>query len=174
MPVAYNPIVRTFCKLRAALLSNREIARIEIRPGTALETLMPMGARRLTWRRLQQHGLRMPVLELSERDRRRNCFHVLRGLVSSACYLQTWYALLLIFPLAAAVHWASRRRAVHFPLGLKTVGELVIYTTCFAEHKGSGYRWTKNEITMKVRMVVAESAGLPLEDVQPETRLMEL
>jgi hypothetical protein len=88
--------------------------------------------------------------------------------------LQRWYALLLAIPLVLVVHWASRRRAVQFPLGLRSVGEMVIYATCFAEHKGSGYRWTRNEIALKVRMIVAESAGLPLEAIQPETKLAEL
>jgi hypothetical protein len=111
---------------------------------------------------------------LSERDHRRNLLHVLRATISSAIYLQKWYAMLLAFPLALAVSWASRRRAVHFPLGLRTVGEAVIYATCFAEHNGSGYRWTRNEIALKVRMIVAESTGLPLEAVQPETRLFDL
>jgi hypothetical protein len=72
------------------------------------------------------------------------------------------------------VAWATRRRAVHFPLYLRTVGELVIYATQFGEHKDSGYRWTRNEIALKVRMTVAESVGLPLEEVQPETKLNEL
>jgi hypothetical protein len=72
------------------------------------------------------------------------------------------------------VYWAGRRRAVHFPLGLRTVGELVIYATPFGEHKDSGYRWTRNEIALKVRMTVAESVGLPLEAIQPETKLAEL
>ena len=44
------------------------------------------------------------------------------------------------------------------------MGELVIYATRFSEHKDSGYQWTRNEIAMKVRMIVAESAGMPLDD----------
>ena len=133
-----------------------------------------MRGRREVWEQLRRQGLRLPALELSERDRGRNLLHVLRAAVSSAFYLQSWYALLVAFPVAPAVYWASRRRAVHFPLGLRTVGEMVIYATCFAEHKGSGYRWTRNEVALKVRMIVAESAGLPLEAVRPETRLAEL
>jgi hypothetical protein len=174
MPEAYNPIVRTFCQFRAGLLSCVDVSRHEVRPGTPLETLLPVTRRREVWRQLRRQGLRLPALELSERDRGRNLLRVLRAAVSTAFYLQRWYALLLAFPLALAVYWASRRRAVHFPLGLSTVGELVIYATCFAEHKGSGYRWTRNEIALKVRLIVAESVGLPLEAIQPERTLAEL
>jgi hypothetical protein len=94
--------------------------------------------------------------------------------VKFALALQRWYALLLALPVTMVVYWAGRRRAVHFPLGLRTVGELVIYATHFGEHKDSGYRWTRNEIALKVRMIVAESVGLPLEAIQPETKLAEL
>ncbi len=99
---------------------------------------------------------------------------MLRPAVSLAVSLQRWSALLLIVPLAVVVSWASRRRAVHFPPYLRTVGELVIYSTRFADHKDSGYRWTRNEIALKVRLIVAESTGLPLEAIQPETTWAEL
>ena len=87
---------------------------------------------------------------------------------------RSWYALFLVVPLMFIVSWARRHRAVHFPIGLSNVGELVIYTTRFGEHKDSGYRWTRNEISMKVRMIVAESVGKPLESIQPETKLLDL
>jgi hypothetical protein len=174
MPEVYNPIVRTFCQFRAVLLNSLDLSRQEVRPNTPLETLLPMSCRREVWTQLQRQGLRLPALELSEWDHRRNLLRALRAAVSSAVYLHRWSALVLILPLALAFHWASRRRAVHFPLGLATVGQMVIYTTCFAEHKGSGYRWTKNEIALKVRLIVAESVGFPLEAVQPETKLVDL
>jgi hypothetical protein len=174
MPEGYNPIVRTFCRLRSGVLDCLAIDRHEVRPGTPLEDLLPVDQRRRVWEHLQRLGLRLPSLELSPRDHRRNLLQVIRGAVSSALYLQKWYTLLAFVPLALAVHWATRRRAVQFPSGIHTLGQLVIYSTCFAEHKESGYRWTRNEIELKVRMIIAEMAGLPLDAVQPETRLIDL
>jgi hypothetical protein len=81
---------------------------------------------------------------------------------------------MLALPLGLAEHWLSRRRAVHFPFGLRTVGEVVLYLTSFREHKSSGYRWTRNEIATKVRLIFAESLGLPLDAVRPESTLAEL
>lgn len=170
----YSPIVRTFCRFRAGLLASLDVARHDVRPATPLESLLPVERRRAVWEQLRREYLRLPELELSARDRRRNLLSITRMVVSAAVSLRSWQALLLAFPLALAVHWATRRRAVHFPLGLKTVGEVVIYATSFPEHKDSGYRWTRNEIALKVRMIVAESAGLPLEAIQPETRFAEL
>jgi hypothetical protein len=174
MPGAYNPIVRTFCVLRAGLCESLGVDRRDVRPATPLDELLPVDRRREAWKQLRRRGLQLPALELSGRDLHRNFWMVLRATVSLAVHLQRWSAMLLAIPLAMVVHRVTRRRAVHFPLDLQTVGELVIYATRFGEHKESGYRWTRNEIALKVRMTVAESVGLPLEAVQPETRLMDL
>jgi hypothetical protein len=116
----------------------------------------------------------LPGLELSAIDRRRSFLGVLKAAVSIAVSMQRGAYLFLVLALGMAAYRASRRRAVHFPLGLKTVGELVIYLTRFPEHKDSGYRWTRNEIALKVRLIVAESMGLPLDVVRPECSFMEL
>jgi hypothetical protein len=174
MTQAYNPIVRTFCQFRAGVLESVDVDRHEIRPETPLEALLPITARSAIWRRLRGQGLRLPPLELSRRDRWWNFLRVLKATASFALYFQRWYALLVAFPVAIVVHWLNRHRAVHIPLGLKTVGEMVIYATCFADHKASGYRWTKNEIALKVRMIIAESTGHTLDAVQSETKLDEL
>jgi hypothetical protein len=50
----------------------------------------------------------------------------------------------------------------------------VLCAVDFSRHKASGYRWTRNEIALKVRLVIAESLDLSLDDVQPEKSLVEL
>src|SRR5262245_44047889 len=170
----YNPIVRTFGQFRAGLVGSLGLARHEVRPGTPLETILPARRRREVWRRLRRQGLRLPALELSPQERARHLVGVLRTAASLALSLQKWPALLLALPLGLLAYAVSRRRAVHLPLGLRTVGELVLYSTCFREHRGSGYRWTANEVATKVRLVLAESLGVPLDAVRPENTLAEL
>ena len=174
MAQQYNPIVRTFGRFRAGLLGCLDVDRHEVRPGTPLEALIPMRERREVWRRLRRQGLRVPPLELATDDLAWNALGVLKATVSIALGLQKWPALLAALPLALLAYFASRRRAVHFPLGLRTVGELVFYLTSFPEHQGSGYRWTHNEVAFKVRLVVAESLGLTLNAVRPESTFAEL
>jgi hypothetical protein len=174
MTDAYSPIVRTFCRLRSGLTKNPGVARHDVRPATPLDEILPTATRRGAWKQLQRQGLRLPDLEFSGQDHWRNFWIVLKATGSSALHLQSWYALLFALPLMFIVSRARRHRAVQFPLGLSTVGELVIYATQFSEHKDSGYRWTRNEIAMKVRMIVAESVGMPLEAIQPDTKLLEL
>ena len=174
MAESYNPIMRAFCQFRAGVLSCIDIDRHEIRPGTPLESLLPEPSRRAVWDHLRRQGLRLPALEFSERDTRRMAWAVLRGTVSAAVSLRSWAAVLVAFPLALAVYRANRRRAAGLPLGMKNVGELVIYMTRFSEHKDSGYRWTRSEIELKVRLILAESLGLDLDAVRPECTLREL
>jgi hypothetical protein len=175
MAQTYNPIVRTFGRFRAGLVSSLGLTRQEVRPGTLLETLLPVRQRREVWRRLRQQGLRMPALGLSPQDRAQYAVGTLKAAVSFALWLQNWPALLVVFPLLGLLAYGmSRRQAVHFPLGLKTVGEMVLYLTCFREHSGSGYRWTRNEISTKVRLLVAECLGRSLDEVRPESTLAEL
>ena len=169
----YNPIVRTFRRVRAALMDRGILARELIRPETPLE-FVPPSARRELWEDLSRQGLRLPPLQLSPEDDRRNFWQVLESTISLALGLQRWSALLLAVPLTMLVRRISRRRAVHFPPGPRTLGELTIYATRFGEHTGSGYRWTRNEIALKVRLIIAESLALPLDEVRPEATFAEL
>jgi hypothetical protein len=123
---------------------------------------------------LRRAGLRLPGLELSEADSSRIAFHVVRASLSAALALRSWWALTFAVPLALVGYLAFGRRAVEFPLGMKTVGELAVYATNFREHRQSGHRWTKNEVSMKVRMTIAEAVGLSLDAVRAETTFAEL
>jgi hypothetical protein len=174
MPDSYNPIVRTFARFRSALLHSLGVPRNEVRPGADLETLIPIPMRRAVWRTLRREGLRVPFLQLTPLESRLRTAVVLKTALSFLLWPQQWPALLVAVPLGVLEYWASRRRAVHIPIGLKTVGELVLYLTSFREHRASGYRWTRNEIATKVRLIFAENLGVPLDAVQPETPLEEL
>jgi len=174
MTDAYSPIVRTFCRLRSGLTKNPGVARQEVRPATPLDAILPTATRRAAWKQLQRQGFRLHDLEFAGQEHWRNFLIALKATGSFALHVQSWYALLFALPLMFIVSRVRRHRAVQFPLGLSTVGELVIYATQFGDHKDSGYRWTRNEITMKVRMIVAESVGMPLEAIQPETKLLDL
>ena len=168
MPFIYNPIVRTFCRFRGALLRSADVPRRDVRPRTPLSALLPSATRREVWHRLQRHGLPLPDLQLSARDARRMVVGVLVATLVLTFALRSSAALLLALPLGCVGYRLSRPRAVEFPLGLGSVGELVIYLTRFRDHSQSRYRWTRSEIALKVRLIVAEQMGLPLDAVQPD------
>jgi hypothetical protein len=169
MAQTYNPIVRRFNQFRAELLSSMDIARHEVRPGTPLASLIPLARRRDVWLRLQLQGFRLPPLCPPAAERT----GLIQGLIRSAAGLvlgfEHCYGLLAGRPLGMS--WPQ---GVEFPACLTTVGEAILYATSVHEHKGSGYRWTRNEIATKVRLIIAESCGLPLTRVQRSTTFMEL
>ncbi|HEY1378194.1 MAG TPA: hypothetical protein VGF55_15450 [Gemmataceae bacterium] len=174
MTQAYNPIVRTFGQLRAALVATTGTARRDVRPGTPLDDLLPVRYRRELWHRLRQDRPRVPALELPPAVRALVVWAVPVGAVAAALWSWELAALLTAVPLGWKLYHVSRPWAVEFPLGLRTVGELALYLTHFGDHRDSGYRWTHAEVTMKVRMIVAESVGLRLDQVRPESSLIEL
>jgi len=174
MTQSYNPIVRTFGQIRAALLSATGLPRAEIRPSTPLAVLLPETRRRHIWRELRQHGLRVPALELRGRDVLFGSLSVVARTLSLMLWLRHWTTLVFAIPLWLLQYWMSRPKAVIFPMELQTVGDLTLYLTSFCEHQASGYRWTRNEIRFKVRLVVAECYNTSLRIVQAETRLAEL
>ena len=169
----YNPIVRTFCQLRAALVEIANITREQVRPGTRLEDILPVECRTQVWRELQRKGLRLPDLELSRWDTRQRSLVTAQIAVSLLSGLQ-YLAAFFTAPPSHAGLWLNSRRAVHFPHGFENVGELTLYLTRFIEHKASGYRWTHNEITFRVRVIVAEQLAHPFHDVRPESSWSDL
>ncbi|MCI0459135.1 MAG: hypothetical protein L0Z62_19435 [Gemmataceae bacterium] len=174
MPQACNPIALTFERLRAALPECLDTLHPDAHPETPLETLLPVAQRREAWRLLRQQGFPLPELQLPPEESRRNLLRVLRVAGSLALWLWWWPALLLALPLGVVVYRLSRPRAVVFPAYVKTVGELALYLTPYRDHREGGCRWTDEEVAAKVRMVVADWAGLPFEEVRPETKFADL
>jgi hypothetical protein len=173
MAPAYNPIVRTFCHFRAVLVGTLGIDRRLVHPRTPIDVLIPEAQRGEVLQRLREGGLRAPALE------RRIQEYPLCGVVPVAVSLvgivslalQSWLVFLLAVPwllgLVVLAFRVTRTRVVSLPLGPRTVGEIVIFLTRFGEHPG--YRFSRNEIALKVRLVVAESLGVAVDQVREET-----
>jgi hypothetical protein len=180
MPGSYNPIVRTFNELRAGLTAALGLPRHAVHPATEVAELVPAGQRRRVWRQLRARGLRLPSLVLSSQVRRAGLLALATTAVSVALCLRLDagvrldIGLCVVVPLGLVAYLLSRPCAVHLPYGLRTVEELVLYAVDFRRHKDSGYRWTHNEIALKVRLVLAECLDVALEEVQPEKTLTEL
>jgi hypothetical protein len=174
MTPSYNPIVRTFGLLRGGLVHCLDLPRHAIRPGTRLETLIPVERRREAWELLRREGVDVPALKLPNGLENASIFAVLATTASFALLLREWTALLSGISFGRIAYTLTRPWATCIPLGLATVGELALYMTSYREHKDSGYRWTRNEISFKVRQIVAEALCHRLDEVHENSILAEL
>lgn len=173
MPESYNPIVRMFGRYRAALCASVGLPRHRVTPSTRLDALIPPNRRRSAWAALRATELRVPGLELSLTALAISALLVIMALSSICLWAGRWWApALAVVPVWYAAYRASRPWAVHFPLC--TVGELVVYGTRFSDHTASGHRWSHGDVSLKVRMVMAEALNMRMEDVRPDASLADL
>jgi hypothetical protein len=174
MEQKYNPIVRTFNGIRAVLMDALDLPRHAICPEAPLEHLIPVRRRREVWRLLQEQGFLVPELGLTPPALRLGILGVVGGTVAGILFFQSWLGLFLAYPLFWVAHGLSLPFAVHFPTSMRTVGDLVLHLISFKKHKGSGYRWTRNEISFKVRLIIARDLGVEFDKIRPETTWQEM
>jgi hypothetical protein len=130
--------------------------------------------RREVWRRLRREGFRVPALELSTPAALSSTLLVLKLSAAFASWLQSRLATCVIVPIGFIIFRVNRRWAVHFPENWLTVGELALRLTPFGDHMGSGGWWTQEDISQKVRLVLAECLNIDAKDIRPESTLREL
>jgi hypothetical protein len=164
----------TFCRLRSVLENTLGIAAHDVHPGMPLAELVPLDKRRVVWRELRREGLALPPLVLTARHRHAGLAHVLHAVASASAWFQSGWALLTVIPFGLLGWWFTRPLAIHVnPCGPATVRDAVLYLTSFKESRRAGYPWSDDEIATKVRLILAESLGVPLERVTPEARFIE-
>jgi hypothetical protein len=173
MANSFQPPSRTFYLLRSVLMRELGLARHAVRPHMALESLIPRDKRRLVWRALRREGLALSPLEVSTRVYWHSVMHVLHGVASLGIWCQSWLVLWALLPFAWVAWLVTRPLAVHVPAGPVTIRDAVIYLTSFKDGVRDGYRWSQDEISLKVRLIISESLAIPLERVTPQARLIK-
>lgn len=164
----YNPIVRTFNQIRAAVLEATDVPRRLVRPGAVIEELIPLDRRHAVWDGLRRRGLAPPWMDWPPVGP-----WVGAGLVAASVPLLECLgpcAALLVSAVGLGVAYVSTRR---WPSTVLTVGELTVYCTRFPDHKASGYRWARGDIALKVRLIIAENLGVPLDRIREDTSFVE-
>ena len=92
--------------------------------------------------------------------------------VAAAAWLQNLWGLATVVPLGLLAWTMTRPWAVEIRYGPVTVRDAVLYLTPYREGLCAGYKWSHDEIAIKVRLIIAESLGLSLKEVTPEARLV--
>jgi len=63
--------------------------------------------------------------------------------------------------------------AYHFVSGPVTLWDIALYLTPHRECQEAGYRLSKRELSAKVRLIVSENLGVPLDRLTPETSFID-
>jgi hypothetical protein len=185
MTTSYCPSSRTFYRLRSVLMRELGLHRHALRPSQRLADVVPEHRRREVWKQLRREGLRLPRLRLSQRLLWSSLAHVLHLAMEIGVRFQNMLGFLIAVPLGLLTSYvATRRWAVHVnPRGPLTVRDAVLYLTSFREEMYyryrstslrealfAGYHPTREEIELRVRIIVAANLGVALERVTPEMR----
>jgi hypothetical protein len=146
----------------------------QLSAGDDLDSVFPIEQRRAIWSRMQQDGFRLPELQLAPHVFLLAATMVIAPLVLLALALHTGFVCLSIFELSFLAYRLTRPYAIYLPGYCRTAGQAALCRKDLRAADGQPLPWTRDEIAMKVRMVIAESVRLPMEKLTEDTRLFDL
>ena len=170
----YNPIRRKFYQMRRVLVETLGLPRQAIRPTSTFAELIPRAERRRLWQRFRDGGVELPPLMMNGSQ----CMLVL-AVPLAWIALGLWMELSVCFVLPMALPvliaagwigsgWANDSYADY------TLGDAALATTTIDDCNVGGYRFTRNEILHKIRMVLSCACAVEPSEITPETKFMDL
>jgi hypothetical protein len=145
------------------------------RASDRIDAIIPPEHRRRVWRELQKAGFKLPGLCLSWGVFAIATLLVLGPTALLALYLRDWsYSLVTLVGFGFLAYRLTRPWAIHAPHGCETLCEAATYLTPFSPEDYKVGLWTREEVAAKVRQVLADSAGIPVENVKGETPILKL
>jgi len=139
-----------------------------------LEAIIPPEDRRRVWRELRLAGFALPGLKLSPR-----VFLLSAGIILTAVLLValTWgggWVLLSLVVFSLLGVGFTRPFAINAPAACQTVYQAAC---CLTRITPDGYKaglWTRDEVAINVRQVLAEASGVPAKDIRNDMTMEDL
>lgn len=164
-----------FREIREKIADVLNIDESAIRPETRLAAIVPPGRRNEvihlitesdvpSWSRV--YPIRSPgwVVEL-----------VASTLLSVLCLFQPWFLVILTLPLTVLIANLFRRSSSsYWPHCFETMHELAISQTHYNKDDAARGLWPHEEISAKVRWIVARQLGYRFEEITEETDFLDL
>ncbi|MCC6907887.1 MAG: hypothetical protein IT430_08115 [Phycisphaerales bacterium] len=176
---------RTFYSLRRQIARLTNLSRSDIRPGVQLATLFPPAKRRKQWAALRAVERNVPHLRASTRAERTLLWMTgFLGLAWLTCSALGWLAygfssVAALFSVGAFLAGAwlltgiNARFATHFPADCVTLADLVRLTMPVQFPNAAGDQLIfQHRVMEDVRRLTANQLGLPLDQVKPESHLV--
>jgi hypothetical protein len=170
----YNPIVRNFCRIRRVLVESLELPRRAIRPTATFAELVPRGERWRVWERFREEGIDVNPLGFTAVQKWAIFLSAIAVIPATALLCPINFALgavataMLPILVGCLVAYGLSDAAVEIDPKL-TIGDATLAATTATQCVDAEYRFTRNEIFLKVRRIVAEAAGVDPEDVTGDT-----
>jgi hypothetical protein len=139
-----------------------------------LAAVLPLEDRRTAWRELRRAGFDLPELELSRQVFWSAALLVLMPLGLLCWASRTCFIIGSLVELTFLAYKLTRPLAVHPPAWCRTVGQAALCLRCVSTPDGRGVPWTREEIAERIRMIIAESANLPIDAVTEDARFRDL
>lgn len=155
--------------LRETAPPTRELAGSE-----ALEAVLPLEDRRSIWRELQSAGFELPELEVSPQVSWIAALMVLTTLGLLYLASRKWFVICALIELTFLAYKLTRPLAVHPPDWCRTVGQAALCLREVRTPDGRDVPWTHEEVSERVRMIIADLANVLIENVTGDTRLADL
>jgi hypothetical protein len=169
----YCPIARHFYRLRRVLMEELGLPRAAIRPSATFAELVPREQRWRVWRRFDRENIRIDSLAMT-RSHGALIFGsmICAGLLSlfvlpHFCVCVPTAIVAAIVAFVALIPWADDVDPSY------TLADAALGMTSVQECQEAGYRLTRHEIFLKVRVCLVEATDVPYDEVNPDSKLTD-
>jgi hypothetical protein len=146
----------------------------EISPSHLLVNLVPPQDRRRIWEELRQSGVELPALQLGNPVLLMMALVILIPVFVLAMVRKTPLVFLCLIELIWIARKLTRPWAISPPIGCETVQEAALCITSFRQNDFRAGLWPREDISAKVRWILAQRLGIPFQEIADETKIADL
>ncbi len=173
------PTAKTFYGLRRALMHRIGVDRRDIRLATPLAAILPFEHRREMWDALRGAGFKLPGLRRPTLAWSAGLVVTIivllswLGLTQYGAPLPIWWSLVILLAGASLAYWITSPLARLTPATCMTVRDAVLRNTNPETGEDGETQWTRELVSYKVRQIIADTMGHPLDFVTEDKHFTE-
>lgn len=163
-----------FLEVRQTLVGMLPSSHVRIRPDSQLDEIVPREARKQVWHAMRARWPELPRLVVPDRVARSSVYQLYAKAVLTIVMTHNILMLWTLIPFAWLIWLMTRPFAIEFPASCETMREAVLRVTHFTQTDFEAGLWPEEELSAKVRMIVADAVGRPFREVTEDSRLIDL
>jgi len=159
-------------RLKLGQLLDRSLE--DISPTHLFVTLIPPQDRRKVWEELRESGVVLPDLRLANPVIFVVALIVLLPVTVLAILTKNRFLFLCLFEFFWIARRLTRAWAIVPPIGCETVQEAILCIASFHQIDFQAGLWPREDISAKVRWILAERLGIPFSEITDETKIADI